>query len=629
MKYRPDIDGLRAAAVLSVVFFHFNFSFAPGGFIGVDVFFVISGYLITKLISAEMDAGTYSTTKFYVRRARRIFPALFFMLAVCSLYVVSVYLPNEITNFNSSVAAATLFFSNIHCYLNDIEQLPLLKHTWSLSVEEQFYIGFPLILLAIRRYLPNHVTKILMGLTLLSFAISCYLIFIHNKPAAFYLLQSRAWELLVGALLAVGAFSEIRKRATAEALGVIGLISIAAGVHSYHLHDVPFPGFMALIPGIGAALVIHSGEKWPTITSRLLAIKPVRFIGLISFSLYLWHWPIEIAALYWWDPLTRMQKLGMMALSFAAAVFSWYFVEEPFRRKPYRFGSVATLSTSAAAMAMLLVVSVLIYPLSVRLWNMPEEAQRMLSVLDSSEASMQNGSCFLNANLADFGRFDQKRCLPISSDKKNYLLIGDNHAASLWAGLAQVDPEINFLEATAHGCKPIIGAKAWRYCTDLVKFVVGDFLLKHHVDTILITARWAPEDIEGIKKTATALTAYADRVVVLGPTVEYRHSLPRMLAMSILRNDPSLVERDRLTEQKQTDKLFAEAFRDTKIQYFSVYDALCPQDHCQLTDGNHLPLQFDGGDFTLSGSIYVAQLARKAGALNYQHTNPSELPPSP
>lgn len=622
-KYRPDIDGLRAVAVLPVLFYHLGISLAPGGFVGVDVFFVISGYLITSLISAEMHQGTYSITNFYVRRARRIFPALFVMCAVTALFVLLFGLPSDAKRFSSALAAATLFGSNIYFYLTAdyfaaaAETQPLL-HTWSLAVEEQFYIFFPLILLLVRRYFGQRERLIMVALALLSLGASIWLVR-ADQAGAFYLLQSRAWELLLGGLLALGVFPAIQSRLLAGVLGLVGLALIAGSVLLYR-EDMPFPGLAALAPCIGAALLIQTGKDASLLTAQALSLGPVRFIGLISYSLYLWHWPVAVISRYvafWygWDPDLKLHKLAVLALSFAAAILSWYFVERPFRQRPYRLGSTAILSASAATMALLVVAAGVVYPLSQRFWQMPRSAERVLATLDYRPTNAKR-SCFLGPKNNDFRYFNQAGCLGMSDTKENWLLIGDSQAADLWAGLSGVNPEINLMQGTASGCKPLLDLKGERRCTDLMRFLFADFIPKHRFDVILLSARWGSGNIADVRATANALKPYAKRVVVVGPHVEYKLDLPWLVAASMLKGDPSVVDSARLARQEQIDLLFADRLRRDGIGYVSLYAALCPERRCQVTDKDGLPLAFDYGHLTASGSTLVAQRIRRSGALD-------------
>jgi len=622
LDYRPDIDGLRAVAVLPVVLFHLHISLVSGGFVGVDVFFVISGYLITSLISAEMSDGTYSIMNFYVRRARRIFPALFVMCAATALFVFLFCLPSDLRRFGGSLAAATLFSSNFYFNVSadyfaaDADTQPLL-HTWSLAVEEQFYILFPLLLLLLRRRFARWEKQIVIVLLLLSLVFSAWLVQI-DRTGAFYLPHARAWELLMGALLALGAVPAIRSRTLAAVLGILGLALIAGSVLFYK-ESMLFPGLAALAPCVGAALIIHAGSDPSLPVSRLLSMAPVRFIGLISYSLYLWHWPIDVISRYvafWygWDPDVKPHKLVVLALSFACAILSWRFVEKPFRRRPYRFGSVSMLTGSGTAMAALAALSLALYPLSLRFWDMPPAAQKVLAMLDVRSSGSQKNCFLVPPKTDDFRLFDQAHCLAFSDTKQNWLLMGDSQAADLWVGISTVNPEINLLQATASGCRPYPTTTGEKRCTDLMQFLYTQFIPKHRFDTILVSARWSPGNIDNIKKIVDVLKPYAGRVVIVGPHVEYKHDLPWLLVAGMLKNDSTIVERARTKKQRRVDRMFADQLRGY-ASYVSLYHAICPQDRCQVTNQDGVPLAFDYGHLTPSGSLFVAQRFRKSGAL--------------
>lgn len=618
--YRPDIDGLRSLAILPVVFYHLKVSFVPGGFVGVDIFFVISGYLITNLISQQIHAGTYSIADFYHRRARRIFPALFFVIACCIGCALVTLLPYEVKSFKDSLIAATLFVSNIYFYetsdyfSQNAATIPLL-HTWSLSVEEQFYIFFPLLLLLVRR-VAGHLEKLtFVALALLSLAISVWLT-TANATGAFYLLQSRAWELLIGSLLAINAVPAIRHRLAGEICGGIGLLCILGSV-LFYTDKLPFPGWIALVPCIGAAFIIQSGKTLTTTTSRLLSTAPLRFIGLISYSLYLWHWPIDVfAQTIWTGEFGKVEKAGILGVGILCATLSWHFVEKPFRHPPYRLRRNQILGLSGAVMAVLVGLGLVMMPLSTARWNLPEDVTKTLAVVDVDwHTTMRVGTCFLNSDDADRSQLDQDDCLKISTDKPNVLLIGDSHGAHLWAGLHEVFPNVNFLEATAAGCKPVDNPIGQRHCTALMHFVFDDYLPKHHVDAIIISARWKDFDLAALLATTQHIKGFADKIIVMGPTVEYRGALPRLVAMSMIKQDPSVVERGRLAEQQRTDAQFDAALRGTDVRYFSVYHAICPDDHCTTLSRDGLPMSFDYGHFTRNGSIFVAERIKAAGLL--------------
>nr|WP_298685035.1 acyltransferase family protein [uncultured Dongia sp.] len=628
MKYRPDIDGLRAIAVLSVVIYHlhvyqFGMNILPGGFVGVDIFFVISGYLITKLIHGEMVEGRYSIVEFYSRRARRIFPALFFMSAVCAVVILIFCLPSVVENFRSSLIASTLFVSNIYFYATadyfapGAEMQPLL-HTWSLAVEEQFYIFFPLVLLLIRRYSALTQTKVIVGIALVSLAISAWLVW-SNAAASFYLLHSRAWELMIGSCLAMGTVPVIRNAKLAEVCSALGMLLIAGSVMFYSA-SMPFPGPSALLPCLGAALIIHAGVHARSMVGQLLSLPPVRFIGLISYSLYLWHWPINVLMRligYWyaWDVDTQPFKIVALMLGFVTATLSWYFVERPFRHAAvFRVSNRVTLAMSGAIMAVLVISGAMLTVASKELWQLPPEVERIVSVTPTTTGRARDfKSCFISPRSGRDDLFDADTCLRMSASQQNYIVIGDSHANDLVNGLKKVNPEINFLQATAAGCKPVLDQPGQRLCRNLMEMMFFKFLPSAKVDGIIISARWKRDDLPYLKETMRLLSTYAPRVIVVGPHVEYKHDLPSLMALSVLQDDPSLLDKSRKTGQRDIDTLYQRELAEMGVPYFSLYDAICTAGNCRTVSGDGIPLSFDYGHLTESGGIYVAHKMREWG----------------
>ncbi len=292
MKYRAEIDGLRALAVVPVILFHAGFEVFSGGFVGVDVFFVISGYLITTILIEDMENDRFSIINFYERRARRILPALFFVMLVCLPFAWMWMLPDRMKDFSQSIVAVNLFASNILFWLESgyfgaaSENKPLL-HTWSLAVEEQYYVLFPIFLFVAWRFGKNRVFWMIIVFAAISLALSEWAW--RNEPSAnFYLAPTRAWELLAGSIAAFVAHKSGVK--ANNALSLLGLAAILFAIFAYD-KNTPFPSVYALVPVVGVVLlVLFSGKE--TLTAKLLSTKLFVGIGLISYSAYLWHQPI-------------------------------------------------------------------------------------------------------------------------------------------------------------------------------------------------------------------------------------------------------------------------------------------------------------------------------------------------
>ncbi len=357
--YRPDIDGLRAIAVLSVLFYHAGIPGFPGGFVGVDIFFVISGFLITGIVWSELQEGSFSLRDFYIRRMKRIFPALFALLLLSSIAATVLLIPRDLAKFGETVKATVLFYSNFYWYNHtDYFDAPAidnpLLHTWSLAVEEQFYAFWPLILaLLSRRVSIKVVIYVTFGLSLISLTYAEAMLPDYPREAFFYP-WGRIWELLTGAALAVSPAALPRGK-LATVLAATGLAAIALAVSVYNPSSV-FPGLRALLPCGGAALIIAAGSPSNPL-SRVLAAEPVRRIGLISYSLYLIHWPLfSFARLYVTEELSLALRLGLVTASVCAAYASWRWIETPLRRAPLPRLRVA--GAAAAAMSCLLIAGI-------------------------------------------------------------------------------------------------------------------------------------------------------------------------------------------------------------------------------------------------------------------------------
>lgn len=499
--YRPDVDGLRAIAVLLVVAFHLGVSSVPGGFIGVDVFFVISGYLITQIITRELEAGRFSFAGFYERRIRRIFPALLVMLAAVLALGPFLLVPGDykVAGWSALYAAASL--SNIYFLFNTgyfdaaAESLPLL-HTWSLAVEEQFYLAWPLLLaLTARVFGARRITFVLtcaVAFTL-SFAWSVQTVPVDPK-AAFYLPHLRAWELAAGGLVAVLPGSLWRARPLVLLLfsgaGLIAIVASALLLTKAH----PFPGWSAAPAVVGTALLL---APWTSVShvQRLLATSPLVGIGKISYSLYLWHWPVIVlfqhynldrAPTFW-------QQCGLIALIFPLAWLSWRFVEQPFRAAAHR--PRVNIPVGLAASVAVAVVAFSI----VRAEGFPARVPPSAQGLGSLD-EMWAWSCPQQVDIPELGG---KQCV-IGADwhtaKLRGVLWGDSHKEHFAPLLDRPAKEIGLALIEYQNCMPLVGNDALKrffpsnptYTEDCskVRKPVLDYVKNNPLDLFVLAASW-------------------------------------------------------------------------------------------------------------------------------------------
>jgi peptidoglycan/LPS O-acetylase OafA/YrhL len=496
--HRNDIDGLRAVAVLSVIVYHCSHALLPGGFTGVDIFFVISGYLITRIIAAELLAGEFSLAEFYVRRAKRILPALFVVLAATLLAGFLLLTPSNLSKLGASTAATAAFVSNFVFWLDTgyfdaaAEQKPLL-HTWSLGVEEQFYLLWPLMLMVLARPRWSPKAPVVIAI-ILSFALSCVVVTWH-QPTAFFLLPTRAWELLMGAALALRIVPSLGTQRARDAAALMGLALIVAGLT---LLDGTrhFPGWNALLPCVGAALLIHAGERGDNVVSRyLLSLRPMVFIGLISYSLYLWHWPLLSLARSTQDgPLTLAQAFSMAAVSVVLATLTWRFVETPMRargRIPHR---APILARYAAASVVVLALGVYLQKSHGLLeYASPEIMRTELAREDDNPLS---DTCLLRGHEE---QLTSPTCI-VGEERfgQSVVIWGDSHADSAMPGIVESAAKLGFAteQLTMAACPPLIAAEVegpdfdGSECAAFNSRVMEYLRKATHVRAVVLSARW-------------------------------------------------------------------------------------------------------------------------------------------
>lgn len=417
--YLPYIDGLRGVAVLAILLFHLDIAFFKGGFVGVDVFFVISGYLITGIIARSVAEGTFSFADFYARRVRRIFPALFVMLFFASMGAVLFLGLSQFGDFFKALRYASAQLSNFY-YAGEVDYFaqghdhsPLL-HTWSLGVEEQFYTLWPLLLVAIAKFRTMRRAPWILGFVFLASLCTSEYLARSDAMQAFYMLHSRAWQLALGGLIALNILPPVRNAALASATGLAGLAAIVMA--AVFFESAGMPGIKALLPCAGAAMILYAGQG---AARTVLSFRPLVFVGLISYSLYLWHWPlIAFYKNYFETDMDAGVKAGMVAASFIMASVSYKFVEQPFRRHAFSAGK--TIVAGLVIALCFIAASNSIKGASDAGWRVtysPDEFTREPHALDRI-CSVEGGA------------YDREQCI-IGPNKDAYevILSGDSHAS--------------------------------------------------------------------------------------------------------------------------------------------------------------------------------------------------------
>ena len=476
MQYRSEIDGLRAVAVIPVILYHAGFETFRGGYVGVDVFFVISGYLITSIILSQMDEGRFSLVNFYERRARRILPALFFVMAVCIPFAWMWLLPRDMKEFGESLVAVATFSSNIlfwheSGYFDIAAELKPLLHTWSLAVEEQYYILFPPFLMLMWKFGKRWMLAILVAAALLSLGLAQW--GAYNLPSAtFYLLPTRGWEILLGSFIAF-YFNRFPSAGFSDAgnqlLSLAGLVMIALATFTFS-KQTPFPSLYALVPTLGTVLVILFTRPG-TVVFRLFSNRIMVGIGLISYSAYLWHYPVLAFAR---QKYVLESSYGFMALAAASSLLlgflSWKYVEKPFRYSK----NVRMVHSFLLPAGVFLVVFFVNFGLFGSISDgylkarITGERQKNYSILakstqyDFDSSMIYNGDChFWNNAVNDkiVKKFDQ--C--VSKYGKAIVILGDSHAMNLYNIVAKADFYPFVMGISKGGCRPQYNAPRCHY----------------------------------------------------------------------------------------------------------------------------------------------------------------------
>lgn len=624
--YRPDIDGLRAIAVLSVVVFHAWPALLPGGFVGVDVFFVISGFLITGIILGGLGDGTFRFSRFYARRIKRIFPALFVVLAACYAAGWFLLFADDYQRLSRHMAAAVVFVSNFLLrsesgYFDEAADVKPLQHLWSLGIEEQFYLVWPCLLVAAWRLRVKPIALTVVVLAA-SFVYNVYSIR-TDLVTTFYSPVTRIWELLVGAALAAWSQSRWPRGRLGDVMSAAGIALIAVAVVVLNGQRL-FPGLWALLPALGALLVIGAGPRaW--FNRAVLAQPALVAVGLISYPLYLWHWPLlSFARIAAGETPPAGVRLAIVVASFALARVTFDAIEKPFRFGRLRAAAVPVLCTAMAGIMAVALVTERAGGWLSRPITRTDRAQ-FVQYYDRMHKQGISGAYRQECDFMDWPTGALRESIDPActapGDRETVLLWGDSYAQALSAGLRAAAPAgTRVAQVTTSLCRPSLddadpqvpGGRCRRSNTFAIE------RMKSLRPAVVVMAQKAPHlDTDWAAVTANVLATGAGRVVLVGPAPVWSPSLPEVVANQYWGRSYARVGHGLAPAVFETDRELKKRTAGIPgLTYLSLLDGLCTEEGCRALVGDmgwQDLIAFDAGHLTPQGSVFVVEtLLRRA-----------------
>lgn len=599
--FRYDINALRAIAVIGVMLFHYNVLFFDGGYTGVDIFFVISGYLMSRILYNGFNKGNFSIIDFYNRRGQRIVPALLFVVLIVVAVTYFIYLPIDYKIVAKNATASLLFYSNILytnvSYFDASSDNNIFLHSWSLSVEWQFYLILPLVFFLLHKVFKQN------SLAYLLFFLFCFIVIFmgsvylaHKKPTvAFYMLPTRSWEMLAG-VIAFLAEDRLRKYA-GKFIAILGYLMLLACFVLLH-EKLLWPGFYTLIPVVGTFMIITANYN----NFKILKVKAVQVTGKISYSLYLWHWPVVVLAGYLGVQDNKWLALVYTFISYVLALFSYTYVEN------YKRNSTTLVVGGVLAMTAI-TIAFTSYNVN-EVWFSKQTLQIAdYNIIHKGEYAGQfsRDTCYINSESVGHS-YDKKKCLCLDEGKKNVLLLGDSHAAHFYQSLKELlkAENINMMHASSSGCMPLLATKGESRCTKIINYIFEDFVVNNagKIDGVIISADWMSEiESEELFPEMHKTIAYLDSLhiptVIIGQTESYSIPVPSIAAREHEYNSP--VKDNYITLKSLQTNL------DLKKEFTTRYIDIYRVKGIKTLSEQSVPYMFDKNHFTKFGADYYAK----------------------
>ncbi len=620
MKFRFDIGFLRALSVISVLLYHFKVPFFSGGFAGVDIFFVISGFLMTKIIISGLSNNSFNFKEFYLKRAKRIIPALLFLLVFVLLISCILFLSSDIRLNSKYVFLSGFFISNIYFFLysgyfDPSSHTNILLHTWSLSVEWQFYILYPLLLWPLRKLYKTNKTKFMVFFvvfTLFSFVLMLFITKDYNS-FSFYMFPTRAWEMTLGGLASLLSNEiSLSKISLKVKKGIVLLCYIVLILCNIFINDsFLWPSNFTLIVVFPVFVILLLKIEFPFLKNKIL-----QFVGNISYSLYLWHWPLYLIFKYFGFTNTYSIIL-LIVLSFVLAITSYYLIETNKKVHNIKYICISLISISLMSVIFFFKPSnKLTQSMSIYSKDVLELGDYKVSNPKEWENQFNPCNCFITQSLK-FSDYDIEKCLKIDANKKNILLIGDSHAAQLSASIREKLVNYNILEASASYTFPLLNSRGKKDSKYLMNLVFNEFIEKNYekIDIVLISTHWLmyrngqleykKQDLkENLLKTIKYLQNKNIKVYVLGQTETYTIPYPKIVMLN-LTFDKKMDSRYVDKEAEELNQYFKSFI--PKNNYIDIYNKTIMK-YDSLT---RTPYMFDDNHFTRFGADQVLEIIEK------------------